>query len=70
MPHAGVDGVTFLANVDNRSDNWGYGPNYDSIAGNGMDGHFDVYFVNCLRHVDNKLDPAHQYRVLMSGGLK
>lgn len=70
MAHAGVDGVPFLQNVDNRSDNWGTGPNYDSIAGNGMDGHFDVYFVNCLRHVDNKIDPAHQYRVLLSGGMK
>lgn len=70
MPHAGVDGVPFLQTADNRSDNYGTGPNYDAIAGNGMDGHFDLYFLNCQRHVDNKIDAAHQYNVLLSGGLK
>lgn len=70
MPHAGVDGAPFLANVDNRSDNWGSGPNYDSISGNGMDGHFDVYFLNSLRHVDNKIEPQHQYNILTAGGLQ
>lgn len=70
MPHAGVDGVPYLQNVDNRSDNYGYGPNYDSISGNGMNGHFDMYFLNCLRHVDNLIDEAHQYNVLAAGGLR
>jgi peptidoglycan DL-endopeptidase CwlS len=70
MPHDGVDGVPFLQVVDNRSDNYGTGPNYDAIAGNGMDGHFDLYFLNCLRHVDNKIDSVHQYNVLASGGLQ
>jgi hypothetical protein len=70
MPHAGVDSMPFLQNVSNRSDNWGYGPNYDSIKGNGMDGHFDVYFLNCLRHTDNRIDSAHQASVLISGGLR
>lgn len=70
MPHAGVDGVPFLQTVDNRSDNWGTGPNYDSMPGNGMDGHFDVYFLNSLKHVDNKYDPGHQYDVLTAGGLQ
>lgn len=70
MPHAGVDGVPFLQNVDGRSDNWGYGPNYDAIPGNDMDGHFDVYFLNSLKHVDNELDPGHQYSVMVAGGLR
>mgnify|MGYP001216099615 CR=1 FL=1 len=70
MAHAGVDGVPFLQNVANRSDNYGYGPNYDSIAGNGMDGHFDLYFLNCLRHKDNQIDPMHQQNVLIAGGLR
>lgn len=70
MPHAGVDGVPFLQNVGNRSDSWGYGPNYDSISGNGMDGHFDVYFLNCLRHNDNKIDSYHQFAVATAGGLE
>lgn len=70
MAHAGVDSAPFLENVNNRSDGWGYGPNYDSIKGNGMDGHFDVYFLNCLRHVDNRMDSSHQANVLISGGLR
>lgn len=70
MPHAGVDGVPYLQNVDNRSDNYGTGPNYDSIAGNGMDGHFDLYFLNSQRHVDNQIDPGHQYDILAAGGLR
>lgn len=70
MPHAGVDGVPFLQTAANRSDNFGTGPNFDAIAGNGMDGHFDLYFLNCQRHVDNKIDPVHQYNVLAAGGLR
>ena len=70
MPHGGVDGAPYLQNVDNRSDNYGYGPNYDSISGNGMEGHFDLYFLNCLRHVDSSIDEAHQYNVLAAGGLR
>jgi peptidoglycan DL-endopeptidase CwlS len=48
----------------------GYGPNYDRISGNGMDGHFDLYFLNCLRHKDNLMDSAHQYKVLTAAGLR
>jgi hypothetical protein len=36
----------------------------------GMSGHFDVYFLNCLRHKDNLMDASHQYRVLLAGGLE
>lgn len=70
MPHAGVDGGPFLQNVDNRSGGYGYDPNYDAISGNGMDGHFDMYFLNSQTHVDNTLDPARQYLVLLAGGLQ
>lgn len=70
MPHAGVDGVPYMQYVANRSDNYGYGPNYDTIAGNGIDGHFDLYFLNGLRHKDNKIDASHQQNVLLSGGLR
>ncbi|OPZ94220.1 MAG: putative peptidoglycan endopeptidase LytE precursor [Firmicutes bacterium ADurb.Bin419] len=70
MPHSGVDGVPYMQYVDNRSDNYGYGPNYDAISGNGMDGHFDLYFLNGIRHKDNKIDPAHQQNILVSGGLQ
>lgn len=70
MPHAGVDGIAFLKNVNNRSGDWGYGPNYDSISDNNMDGHFDLYFLNCLRHKDSKVDSSHQQNVMIAGGLK
>lgn len=70
MPHAGVDGVPLNQNVDNRSGDYGYGPNDDAIAGNGMDGHFDLYFLNCRKHYDNNIDPEHQYNVLSAGGLR
>ncbi|MDP4093072.1 MAG: LysM peptidoglycan-binding domain-containing protein [Bacillota bacterium] len=70
MPHAGVDGAPFLSNVDNRSDNWGAGPNYDEISGNGMDGHFDMYFLNSMTHNTSQYDASHQYNVLVAGGLQ
>ena len=70
MPHAGVDGVPYMQYVANRSGNYGYGPNYDTIAGNGIDGHFDLYFLNGLRHKDNQIDESHQQNVLLSGGLR
>jgi len=70
MPHAGIDGQPFLQNVSNRSDGYGYGPNYDRISGNQMDGHFDLYFLNGLRHVDNQIDPDHQKMVMLAGGLR
>ena len=70
MPHAGVDGVPFLQNVSNRSGAYGYGPNYDAISGNQMDGHFDLFFFNCLRHVDNKFDSDHQKMASIAGGLQ
>jgi len=69
MPHAGVDGVPLNQNVDNRSGDYGYGPNLDSIK-NGMDGHFDVYTFNGLRHKDYKIDPYHQLSVSIASGLK
>ena len=70
MPHSGVDGVPYMQYVANRSDNYGYGPNYDTIAGNGIDGHFDVYFLNGLRHKDNQIDASHQQNLLLAGGLR
>jgi D-gamma-glutamyl-meso-diaminopimelic acid endopeptidase CwlS len=70
MPHAGVDGAPYLANVSGRSGDYGYGPNYDAIPGNGMDGHFDIYFLNGRRHKDGQIDPQHQMGVLLAGGLQ
>lgn len=60
MPHAGLDAYKAGINVSNRSDGYGYGPNYDYIKRNGMDGHFDLHFPGSLRHKDWALDPEHQ----------
>ncbi len=70
MPHAGVDGQPYLQNVYNRSGGYDYGPNYDRISGNQMDGHFDLYFLNGLRHKDSQIDPEHQKMILRAGGLE
>lgn len=70
MPHAGVDGVPMNKTVSNRSGNYGTGPNYDRISGNGMDGHFDMYVLNGRRHVDNKIDADNQKMVSVAGGLQ
>ncbi|WAM31213.1 LysM peptidoglycan-binding domain-containing protein [Caldicellulosiruptor naganoensis] len=69
MPHAGVDGVPYNQNVANRSGGYGYGPNLDTIV-NGMDGHFDVYTFNGLRHKDGQIDPQHQLTVSIAAGLR
>lgn len=69
MPHAGVDGAPYNSYVSNRSGDYGYGPNLDTIK-NGMDGHFDVYTLNGLRHKDNLIDPLHQLTVSIAAGLR
>lgn len=69
MPHAGIDGVPYNQNVANRSGGYGYGPNLDTIV-NGMDGHFDVYTLNSLRHKDGQIDPQHQLAVSIAAGLR
>jgi hypothetical protein len=60
LPHAGVDSAPALATVDNRSEGYGRGQNLDIIKGNGMNGHFDVHFLNSTRHKDGQIDPRHQ----------
>ncbi|ABZ85565.1 lysm domain protein, putative [Heliomicrobium modesticaldum Ice1] len=70
MPHAGVDSAPYLANVSWRSGNYGAGPNYDRIKGNGMDGHFDLYTLNGSGHSEPTVSAPHQVGVLMAGGLE
>jgi hypothetical protein len=60
MPHAGLDSAPAYAYVNNRSDGYGSGENLDVIKNNGMDGHFDIHFLNSTRHKDGKIDPEHQ----------
>lgn len=60
MPHAGLDSAPAYSSVKNRSDGYGSGENLDVVKNNGMDGHFDIHFLNSTRHKDDKIDPEHQ----------
>lgn len=60
MPHAGLDHLPALQTVSNRSGGFGRGINLDEIKGNGMDGHFDIHFLNSKTHGTNSVDAAHQ----------
>lgn len=60
MPHAGVDSAPAYQTVSRRSGGYSRGENLDVVKGNGMDGHFDVHFLNSTRHKDGKEDPRHQ----------
>lgn len=68
MPHAGVDSAPAYDYIKNRSGGYGSGENLDVIKGNGMDGHFDIHFLNSTRHKDNKKDPEHQAAILKAAG--
>ena len=60
MPHAGRDDKKALEWVEDRSNGYGSGINYDSVKENSMDGHVDLHFINSTRHLDGKQDPRHQ----------
>lgn len=68
LPHAGVDSAPAFAVVDNRSEGYGRGENLDVIKGNGMNGHFDIHFLNSRRHKDNRVDLDHQALVKKAAG--
>lgn len=40
------------------------------ISGNGITGHFDVYFGNSTRHVDGNFDASHQRQVEIAAGIR
>jgi len=60
MPHAGRDDKPEVVVVSNRSGGFGTGQNLDAVKGNGMDGHFDIHFLNSRTHSTNKVDSKHQ----------
>jgi hypothetical protein len=68
MPHAGLDSAPAYAVIDNRSGGYGRGQNLDVVKGNGMDGHFDIHFLNSSRHKDGKVDSRHQEAVRIAAG--
>jgi len=45
-----------------------YPHDVSSITDNNFIGHFDLYFANCIRHVDGQPDPAHQKQVERAAG--
>ncbi|MGE5631972.1 MAG: LysM peptidoglycan-binding domain-containing protein [Caulobacteraceae bacterium] len=69
MPHAGNDAAAAGVWTSWRSDNYGPGTNFDWIKNNGMDGHFDIHFLNSTRHVDGQIDPTHQANVKIAAGI-
>lgn len=70
MPHAGNDSAAAVAWTSWRSGDYGSGINFDWIKNNGMDGHFDIHFLNSTKHVDGVVDTAHQANVKTAAGLK
>lgn len=70
MPHAGIDSAPAFRVVNNRSQGYGKGQNLDVIKNNGMDGHFDIHFLNSTRHMDGKKDPEHQAAVIKASRIK
>lgn len=68
MPHAGLDKYPALKTVSGRSEGYGTGTNFDAVKGNGMDGHFDIHFLNSTRHKDGKVDSEHQKNIRQAVG--
>lgn len=68
MPHAGLDKYPALKTVSGRSEGYGTGTNLDAVKGNGMDGHFDIHFLNSTRHKDGKVDNEHQKNIRQAIG--
>jgi len=63
MPHAGVDSQPANKILNKRSQGYRRGYNLDKIKNNGMDGVFDVHFLNSRTHGTNRVDANHQKAV-------
>lgn len=70
MPHAGNDSGAGGVWTSWRSGSYGAGTNFDWIKNNGMNGHFDIHFLNSTKHADGELDANHQANIKISAGLK
>lgn len=70
MPHAGLDAYPAEKDCYNRSGDYGYGPNWDYIKGNNMDGHFDIHFRNSTSHNAGQIVPGHQDNIKIAAGVK
>lgn len=69
MPHAGNDSVAAGVWTSWRSGGYGAGTNLDWIKNNGINGHFDIHFLNSTRHKDGEVDTNHQLNVRIAAGL-
>ena len=70
MPHAGNDAAPGGVYTTWRSGNYGPGYNLDWVKGNGIDGVFDIHFLNSTRHLDGKVDAGHQENIKVAAGIK
>lgn len=70
MPHAGNENSEGGKYTSWRSGSYGAGTNFDYVKGNGIDGHFDIHFLNSTRHKDGQVDSEHQKNVKIAAGKK
>lgn len=70
MPHAGNDAAPGGSYTTWRSGDYGPGDNLDWVKGNGIDGVFDIHFLNSTRHADGQIDPEHQANIKIAAGIK
>ncbi|MTI71950.1 MAG: peptidoglycan-binding protein [Firmicutes bacterium] len=70
MPHAGVEDEPARKWVSDRSGGFGDGINYDTVKGNGFDGHLCMHFKNSRTHGSNREDENHQLAVKKAAGLR
>ncbi|HEX2946121.1 MAG TPA: LysM peptidoglycan-binding domain-containing protein [Clostridia bacterium] len=69
MPHAGNDAAPGGSYTTWRSGGYGPGDNLDWVKNNGIDGVFDIHFLNSTRHVDGQIDPGHQANIKIAAGI-
>lgn len=70
MPHAGNDAAAAAAWTSWRSGNYGAGTNFDWIKYNGIDGHFDIHFLNSTAHNTGEINVNHQQNARIAAGIK
>ena len=46
-----------------------YPHDVEYVRDNDFNGHFDIYFGNCIRHADGKPDPNHESKVRIAAGM-
>ncbi|WP_330615187.1 hypothetical protein, partial [Romboutsia sp. 1001285H_161024_C4] len=58
--HAGRDDEPFRKEINNRSNGYGKGTNWDSVKNNNLDGHICLFVDKCLNHYDGKINKNHE----------